>query len=741
MQGSRASDSGTVLRHIQLAATTAVVVGVADGVWTATQAHQSIAYGALLGAGILVLGGMLVGLVQGLGARVVGFLGHRLGLAAGPARTVAEQERARHRRVLNHARITTLVTCGAMLVGGLSLLLLGSERIKEMALRYDVLLMAMGGALAALMLATVVLQPLLVKLYGAIEKRWGLPRPRSALLRYVLFVAVPVGLLLVPMFMRYGIKLGVLATPFGLLLFFALEGLLWRLRKALPDRWLARGSRSHLVAVLLLLTLHVAAAVGGVVVFERWDKAGVIASQGLVTPSVVETLQNLTDVDRDGISSLYGGNDCAPLDAKRFPQARDIPNNGVDEDCDGADATKSTGLAELVPFSGKLLPAQKKKYNVLLLVIDSLRADHLGAYGYKKKPSPHLDELAKESWVFERAYSQSSTTALSMPSMLSGRRPSSMRWQQGYPKTAASERMLPTLLRKNGYDTFLAINRYVQRHLKSLQAPFQYVRSVPKGVDWRSGEYIISNVISGVEQAKRARRPFFITAHFDDVHHPYTAHRGRSVPKFPHTNKNLAAYDRCIANLDNMLRPLMSHLRATGVWKNTIVIITSDHGEEFKEHGKTIHSQACYVESVHVPLIVRIPGFKPKRIPQRVALTDLVPTLLEAIDVPHGDFPFDGQSLFVPALAPQLVSAKRPIFCSIFQLLGGRKNFFTRSVRTDRHALVYEALSDRTELFDAVADPADKRNIAGANAKTVGAMMDLLKASATGNLWEARRFK
>jgi arylsulfatase A-like enzyme len=301
--------------------------------------------------------------------------------------------------------------------------------------------------------------------------------------------------------------------------------------------------------------------------------------------------------------------------------------------------------------------------------------------------------------------------------------------------------MLPALLQQHGYDTTLAINRYVVRHLKGLQRDFQQVLSVPKGADWKSGEYIISNVIAAVEDSRRTGRPFFVMAHFDDVHHPYRAHLGRAVPAFPDPNRNIAAYDRCIANFDNMLRLLTAYLEQAGVWDDTIVILTADHGEEFREHGGAIHSLTCYVESVHVPLIVRIPGFEPQRISHRVALTDLVPTLLEAMSLPSDRFALDGQSLFIPALAPDRVSADRPIFCSIFQLLSGRKNFFTRSVRTDEHVLVYETLSDHVELYDAVTDPRETQDVAPSSPETVEDLRELLGASATGNLWEARRFQ
>src|SRR5690606_22861451 len=120
-----------------------------------------------------------------------------------------------------------------------------SERIKEEELRVDVLLMGVGAALVFQMLAAYLLIPVLSRTYRRIHARWGLPRPRSALLRWVLFVALPAGALLVPMFGQYGVKLGILATPFALVLLAAAEGVLWYSARALARGPISRGSFPH----------------------------------------------------------------------------------------------------------------------------------------------------------------------------------------------------------------------------------------------------------------------------------------------------------------------------------------------------------------------------------------------------------------------------------------------------------------------------------------------------------------
>ena len=231
-------------------------------------------------------------------------------------------------------------------------------------------------------------------------------------------------------------------------------------------------------------------------------------------------------------------------------------------------------------------------------------------------------------------------------------------------------------------------------------------------------------------------------AHFDDVHHPYRAHLGRSVPSFPSPNRNIAAYDRCIANFDNMLRFLTSHLKQAGVWDDTIVILTADHGEEFGEHGGAIHSLTCYVESVHVPLIVRIPGFKPQRISSRVALTDLAPTLIEAMSLPGGSLPRRWPKP-VRSCTCTWEGACRPSDLLLDLPASERPKEFLHAQRSDgpTRAGLRSFVGSRRALRRRHRPRREPETSRQESPEVVEELRQLLGASATGNLWEARRFQ
>lgn len=683
--------------------------------------------------------GALLGVVQSFLIRALLAGDSWLEVGARLDQALDKGTRDRSRVVSFHATVLGTALFGVLAAGAYASFLLVSDRIKEEALRSWLLVLFAAVGVFGVPLLSALFAPLIDRLVVAVDRRIPLPLPAHPAVRFALFGLLPALAVALPLFVVFGVKLGVLAYVFGALVFVSLVrlcALVWLSLIA----WLRPGLLPTAVSYAILALFGVLS----VVIPSLSDGAGYWLSRGAVVPHVTRALQAATDVDRDGVSSLFGGGDCAPFDASRSPARREVGGNGKDENCDGKDAPRTAAQAEYPRFFGRLPVGAVQRYNVLWYVVDSLRADHLPLHGYRKNTSPALTRLGKQAWVFDKAYSQSSNTTLSMPSMLSGRWPGSLAWRRSYyPVAEPGDHLLPEQLSRAGYYTGLLMNDWVLHKVPGIQHGFRHKLSASAEFNWKSGQVLFSKTLLAMEAAREAGQPFFLVIHVDDVHHPYVAARGHAVPDFPNQDKAIADYDKGIALFDNTLSHLLAHLDDTGRSKDTVLIVTADHGEEFLEHGGTIHSRTCYRESVHVPLVVRIPGQPPRRIESPVSLADVVPMLLELLGMEDRGTAVDGQSLLIPVMAPGEVDADRPIFCNIFQMLGGRQNFFTQTVRAGNSLLVHELLNDTVELYDTRADPLEKHDLSKDPARVdeVARLKALVQSSLTGNLFEARTFQ
>jgi arylsulfatase A-like enzyme len=717
-----------------------MIVGASDGLVSARELGVPAFQGAWAAAGTVGLlsaaFGVLLGIAQwGLG-RVAEWLGWRKRWSS-----LTDRDRSEDRSpvIAFHSALGATIVAALLVIVAFQVWLVASSRIQVESLRHELLVGFVGFAVGAAVLLQAILRPLLSRAFEYLDRRFGLPLPPLRSAQWFLYAFAPACLLLLPGFWIYGKSLGVLGLASGAALFVLAVGLFDRTASDLSG-WSAMArvpTWSYWVACGGALLL----ALAGALHLDRWDEGIALTANAKVLPFAVGVLKTSTDVDRDGSSSLFGGGDCAPFDATRSPVARDLPANSIDEDCDGEDATEQEDLSVLRTYYGKLTPEQQRPYNVLWVVVDALRAKNMSLYGYSRETTPFLSTLAKDAWVFDKAYSQASNTSLSMPSMFSGRNPASIDWRQGknYPEPLEPLVTIAQQASDAGYGTSIAVNNRVRWRLPGLLSGHESIRVAPDSESWHSGEYTVLNTIKGIDAARRGNTPFLATAHFDDVHQPYVGGKDHAVPRFAHRDKALAGYDRGIAHFDNMLRVLVDYLRNEELWDETILVVTSDHGEEFGEHGERYHSTSCHVEAVHVPLIVRVPGFAPARISRPVGLVDIAPTLQELLNLPRGSGRTDGQSLLLPVLSPNEVRADRPIFCSVFQVFRGRDDFFIRSVRSGRHAFMHHMLSGNRELFDLEEDPEEQHNLLTEEAHEAEAALDaMLKASLKSNIFQAR---
>ncbi len=267
--------------------------------------------------------------------------------------------------------------------------------------------------------------------------------------------------------------------------------------------------------------------------------------------------------------------------------------------------------------------------NVLLITVDTLRPDRLGYAGHTRPTSPTLDRLAAEGVVFTRAYSQSGWTLPSLATILTGRYPKD---HQATDFHHALNRSLPTLaglLKERGYDTRGYVSHALLTARYGLNRGFwRYDASV---LD-RGDPHKIATSRELTELAVRdmhdLKEPFFVWIHHFDPHFAYLRHE----PWASFGDRDIDRYDQEIAHTDAHIGRLLDFFRQRGVFDRTVIVFTSDHGEEFGEHGGDLHA-TCYDEVLHVPLIIRGPRIAPRVETTPAEQIDLLPTILARVGV------------------------------------------------------------------------------------------------------------
>jgi arylsulfatase A-like enzyme len=315
--------------------------------------------------------------------------------------------------------------------------------------------------------------------------------------------------------------------------------------------------------------------------------------------------------------------------------------------------------------------------HVILVVFDALRADHLGSYGYSRNTSPFIDKLAAEGVLFEQAYSNSSYTRESVSSFMMGLYPSRTPWSGGWEAFPDPDiTTLPEFFKKNGYHTAFFSNTLMLNHPDFYKRFDTYQCFMDSAGLSGLGPKLSERAASFIEENKNENT--FTYLHYFDPHSPYEPPdewytrfadevypnrltlrdhiRDNFVdlvkagfgPGNPDFEDFMLRYDAEIAYEDHSLGALFDQLKGMGALDNAVIVFTSDHGEEFLDHGFLEHAWRLYPESIHVPLIFWSPKrFKPMRITERVELTALLPTLLKIAQI---EFPkareCDGLPLF-----------------------------------------------------------------------------------------------
>ncbi len=357
---------------------------------------------------------------------------------------------------------------------------------------------------------------------------------------------------------------------------------------------------------------------------------------------------------------------------------------------------------------------------IVLVSIDTLRADHLPAYGYQKVRTPAIDALAKDGVVFDRAYAQVPLTLPSHVSILSGQLPfeTGVRDNMGF-TVKPDQRMLPGMLENRGFATGGFVSAYVLRAATGIAKGFGvYDDRLPAaspevaiGDVQRDGADTLAAAEKWVDGLTSPR--FFLFIHFYEPHTPYTppARYGQYLP-----------YDGEIAYADELVGRLIDSLRRRGLYDRALVILLSDHGEGLGDHGEEEHGLFLYSETIRVPLVVKLPGERDKglRLAQPVEHIDLVPTILDLL---HAPIPsdlrgrslvplFDGGTIEDRGLYAESLYARYHLgWSELYALTDGRYRFIR---------------APRDELYDVQTDPHERRNLVPEREQTRVAMREAL---------------
>ena len=358
-------------------------------------------------------------------------------------------------------------------------------------------------------------------------------------------------------------------------------------------------------------------------------------------------------------------------------------------------------------------PPGTRPPNVILVLVDTLRADHLGLYGYERDTSPFLDEWASGAVVFEQAYAPSSWTRPSTVSLLSGLDPISHGVEDRLDVIPPHVRLLSERLEASGYATFGAITNPQVTSEWAFDRGFEVYDDLEAiGLGTRAdavADYVIERLDLLAE-----RQPFFLYLHLIDPHWPYDAPPPWDARFAGHPGEYeedyVGRYDGEVGFVDAQLARMLTALRERGLEDGSLTMLVSDHGEELLERGFLGHGGTLFEEVVRVPWIARLPAgaHGGRRVEERVSLIDVVPTTLALLGKPPAA-DLDGRDL-TPLLAERPAAwTPRELFLSLRTtgpkshlmrgLLSGPSKYLRRSRPTESEAL-YDLERDPMERDD-----------------------------------------
>ncbi len=371
--------------------------------------------------------------------------------------------------------------------------------------------------------------------------------------------------------------------------------------------------------------------------------------------------------------------------------------------------------------------------NILLVLVDCLRADRLGCYGYPKVTSPHIDKLSKQGVVFKNAFSNAPWTRPAVASLFTSLYPNQHGAINSSDALADEVLTLAEILKDRGYDTY-----FFNGGNPVVGDKFNFCQGFTVFESLNRATVLTDQFLAEISAAKRNR--FFAYLHYMDLHLPYHPNKynglftegvknpflmpgyiNRRVIRCAAAGDSLsdddkrylsALYEGQLRFVDESINKIIAYLKQRKMLDNTVVIITSDHGEEFWDHNNFEHGHSLYNELLHVPLIILGRAFKQAEIKTPVSLIDLFPTILEMAHIPVRRFKISGKSLW------RLKGVhRRPIFAmgTLYDtekyclIKGGMKLIFNS--REKKKPLIGRQSQDEFEFYNLDTDAVEQRNL------------------------------
>jgi arylsulfatase A-like enzyme/Flp pilus assembly protein TadD len=420
----------------------------------------------------------------------------------------------------------------------------------------------------------------------------------------------------------------------------------------------------------------------------------------------------------------------------------------------------SAGRAARPENAGPPAQANSPHPNIILITLDTTRADRMGFLGSGRGLTPNLDALAKQSVVFTRAYAQVPLTTPSHAALLTGTYPQFSHIEDLGETLAGDIPYLPDLLHSQGYHTAAFVGAQIldpastapgfERGFDVYDADFH---SRKPGEDRyhsieRRAEDVANRAMGWLSHNSQGH--FFIWLHFYDPHDPY------DPPEPFKSNFASALYDGEIAYTDSVVGSVLEVLARHGLYQDSVIAIAADHGEAFGEHGEERHGMFLYDETIHVPLLLKLPGERlaGRRVEQRVALAALAPSLLQAAGIAappamqaHSLFPYieaaktdaaaarGTKASVAKSSAPRKAELpSQPVYSMTDY---GHRTFGWATLRSWRAGKYLYVQAPKRELYDQSSDPGARKNLAAAStaiANTLNSQLDEFQRKTSGAL-------